>query len=169
MIIGSQAILGHWADAPREMCFSLEFDAYPANFEEWEALHPGLEASEEVEALFGYESDFHRQFGFYVDGVDASTARLPPDWQDRKKIVPVARGDRDLVAIVPGIADLVVSKLCRLDEKDEQWIEACHSAEPLDLVAVGQLLGTVDIEPELRERAERFVDALAQQLSGKQQ
>jgi hypothetical protein len=69
VVIGSQAILGHWPDAPRQMRRSLEFDAYPENFEEWEALNIGLEASEEVDALFGYESEFHREFGFYVDGV----------------------------------------------------------------------------------------------------
>ena len=166
VIIGSQGILGHWPNAPRAMRQSLEFDAYPENSEEWERRHPGREASEEVEAHFGYESDFHRAFGFYVDGVDASTAKLPPDWRSRQKIVPVATGERELFAIVPGIIDLVISKLCRLDPKDQDWIEACHAAEPLDIAEVGRLLAMVDVEPEVRHHAEAFLDGLGKRQEG---
>lgn len=160
VIIGSQAILGHWPNAPHHMRRSLEFDIYPANAEEWEALHPGQEASEEVEALFGYESDFHRAFGFYVDGVDSTTARLPPGWRNRKAVIPVTGDAGECFAIVPSIADLVVSKLCRLDPKDSDWIVACHAEAPLDIVDLRRLLDTVEIQPEIRRRAEDFLDRL---------
>ena len=42
---------------------SIEIDAYPANAREWETVHK-TEASEEVNALFGYLSQFHETHGF---------------------------------------------------------------------------------------------------------
>src|SRR5258708_7846831 len=82
IIFGCQAVLLTWPDAPALMRASPEIDAYPANAKEWERQHPGSEASEEVNALFGSMSAFHRTFKFYIDGVDETTASLPPGWRD---------------------------------------------------------------------------------------
>jgi hypothetical protein len=52
----------------------------------WEVTRKALdpdddpEASEDIAALFGEGSAFHRKHGFYIDGVDENTARLPRDW-----------------------------------------------------------------------------------------
>ncbi len=69
-IIGTQAILVGWPDAPLAARMSMEIDAYPANAREWEAQHGDAEASEEVNALFGEGSPFARAYGFYIDGVE---------------------------------------------------------------------------------------------------
>ena len=63
IIIGSQAILVHHAQAPVIMRTSGEIDAYPGNIQEWESQHPELLASEEINALFGIGSHFHESFG----------------------------------------------------------------------------------------------------------
>jgi hypothetical protein len=73
VVVGSQAILASWPDPPTLLTGSIEIDAYPANAKEWEAQH-GVEASEEINANFGYLSPFHETHGFYIDGVDETTA-----------------------------------------------------------------------------------------------
>jgi hypothetical protein len=114
-IIGSQGILLAWPDAPTTMKASPEIDAYPANAKAWEAeekrKHPdeSPEASEHIDALFGSGSHFHRSHGFYIDGVDENTARLPSDWQTRAVIRSVAVDGRSVIAIAPCPDDLIVS------------------------------------------------------------
>lgn len=66
VIIGSQSVLLDWPDAPELLRTSGEIDAYPGNIREWEIENPELEASEEVNALFGWGSSFHESFGFYT-------------------------------------------------------------------------------------------------------
>ncbi|MGB7658956.1 MAG: hypothetical protein WBL96_11575, partial [Pseudolabrys sp.] len=69
------------------MRVSPEIDAYPANARLWEleekVRHPNEspEASEHINALFGSGSLFHQTHGFYIDGVDENTAKLPAGWQ----------------------------------------------------------------------------------------
>jgi hypothetical protein len=83
VIVGSQSVLLDWPDAPILMRTSGEIDAYPGNNRDWEAKNQGEIASEEINALFGYGSNFHITHGFYIDGVDENSARLPADWQSR--------------------------------------------------------------------------------------
>ena len=112
------------------MRVSPEIDAYPENAKEWEneerKKHPDErpEASEQINALFGSRSQFHRTHGFYSDGVDQHTARLPDGWEARAISREVRLGRRIVTAIAPCPDDLIVSKLARLDDKDKVYIEA---------------------------------------------
>lgn len=85
-IIGSQAILMSWPEAPINLRMSPEIDAYPDNAALWEQREswsgePPAEASEHINALFGEGSMFHLTHGFYIDGVDQWTATLPKAWR----------------------------------------------------------------------------------------
>jgi hypothetical protein len=132
VIIGSQSVLLEWPDAPVLMRTSGEIDAYPGNIRNWEAENPDDLASEEINALFGWGSSFHDEFGFYIDGVDESTAKLPLDWQARAITIDVdAHGNR-VTAVTPCPEDMVCAKLNRLSEKDKAYIEARHLVRPLD-------------------------------------
>jgi hypothetical protein len=83
--------------------------------------------------LFGEGSQFHITHGFFIDGVDDSTAKLPADWRSRAISRRVEMVDRRAVtAIAPSPEDIVVSKLARLEEKDRDYIKAFHAARPLD-------------------------------------
>ena len=79
VIIGSQAIQIADPNVAEPLRISQEIDAYPANAREWEAAQnfAGAEASEEINGLFGVNSHFHDTYGFYIDGVDDTTATLP--------------------------------------------------------------------------------------------
>jgi hypothetical protein len=70
VIIGSQAVLGQFPDAPVDLCVSNEADVYPRN-------HP--ERWELIDGSIGELSPFHETFGYYAQGVEpkASSPRLP--------------------------------------------------------------------------------------------
>lgn len=160
MVVGSQSVLLDWPDAPELMRTSGEIDAYPANYRDWEAANPGKEASEEINVLFGWGSSFHETFGFYIDGVDETTAKLPADWQARAVSLCVEDAGATITAIAPAPEDLAAAKLNRLLERDRAYIAARHRARPLDIPLVRKRFAATDPPPEIRAAALRFLEAL---------
>jgi hypothetical protein len=160
IIIGSQALLVGWPNAPAIMRTSVEIDAYPCNAREWEVANPGAEASEEISVLFGYLSDFHIAHGFYIDDVDETTACLPPGWRERAVSRVVHSYGRMVTAIAPATNDLIVSKLHPLREKDKSFILACHQAKPLDIDVIRQLLADTLPSDQVHGAATAFLDTL---------
>lgn len=158
VIIGSQSVLLEWPDAPVLMRTSGEIDAYPANWSTWEHDHPGEEASEEINALFGWGSLFHEAHGFYIDGVDARTATLPPGWRERVIRLAIKMVDITVTAIAPSPEDLAVSKLARLEEKDRAYIEERHLFRPLKIDVIKERLAQTEMPDEIRRRALIFLD-----------
>jgi hypothetical protein len=124
-IIGSQSILLSWPDAPMVLRTSGEIDAYPENAKSWEVAQKEQdpeyppEASEEINALFGEGSNFHREHGFYIDGVDENSARLPPDWTNRTIDREVEVDGRKVIAVAPCPEDVIVSKLAACPRRTE--------------------------------------------------
>jgi hypothetical protein len=159
VIIGSQAILATWPDAPLLLRTSGEIDAYPVNARQWESATKH-KASEEINALFGYLSHFHQAFGFYIDGVDETTASLPKGWRDRQEVLPISCDGEIVYALTPEIHDLAVSKLCRLEPKDEEFVRVLHDGKVLDREVLRIRLASVNADDEVKERALAFVAAL---------
>lgn len=156
-VVGSQAIIPYIGDLPDSVLRrSLEIDAYPGNAQTWEAANHSI-ASEEVNALFGYASQFEMTHGFHVDGVDASTAILPPEWRERARAVPVDAYGKVVHAIVPAPTDPAASKLARLSDKDRAFVQELLK---LGLVEPKQLMASIDllaIEEDRREAARQFL------------
>lgn len=81
-MIGSQAVLGRYPQAPARLLISQEIDIYaPA----------APKMSDMIDAALGLDTHFWRTFGFYIDGVGPDTARLAPDWQDW--LIPVCNAN----------------------------------------------------------------------------
>src|SRR5437763_6968638 len=78
VIVGSQAILGQFPDAPDSMLVSREADVFPRN-------HP--ERSIEIDGALGDGSMFDATFGYYAHAVGPETAKAPTGWKDR--LVPI--------------------------------------------------------------------------------
>jgi Nucleotidyltransferase of unknown function (DUF6036) len=162
-IIGSQSILLAWPDAPIVMRSSPEIDAFPANARIWEvqekAKHPDQspEASEHIDALFGNGSQFHQTHGFYIDGVDENTAILPAGWRTRATVRQVDVGGRTVTAVAPCPEDIIVSKLARLSDKDKSFIEAYHSARPLDPRVIEERIRLSNFESSIADRAFAYI------------
>lgn len=125
VIVGSQALLVARDDIARELRMSEEFDAYPKNYLEWELLNPGEEASELINAYLGEGSSFHKSYGFFVDGVDATTAKLTPGWEDRAVMREFDVDGRQVKVMAPEPNDLVAAKLTRGDPKDITFARIC--------------------------------------------
>ena len=169
-IVGSQGILLAWPDAPLALRTSPEIDLFPENAKAWEIQEKkrypdeSPEASEHIDALFGSGSQFHRTHGFYIDGVDENTATLPQGWRTRAVIRRIEVGERFVTAIAPCPDDLIVSKLARLGDKDKQFIEAYHSARPLDPNGIEKKIRLSNFESAVADRALIYIRNLTGQV-----
>ena len=114
VVIGSQAVLGQFPDAPEELCVSDEADLYPRH-------RP--ERSDLIDGSIGEGSPFHITFGYYAQGVGVTTATLPRGWETR--LVPVRNErTRDATGWCLEVHDLVISKLAAGREKDMVFTRA---------------------------------------------
>lgn len=113
IVIGSQAILASFPDAPEELLVSMAADVYPKN-------HP--ERADLVDGSIGEGSPFHDLYGYYAHGVDEATAVLPSGWQDR--LVPVrnenTRGNTGW-CLEPH--DLIVAKALAGRDQDQRFLD----------------------------------------------
>ena len=108
VVIGSQAILGQFPDAPPALLRSMEGDLYPAG-------KPGL--ADKVDGAIGEGSRFHEQYGYYAQGVGPDTATLPRGW--RRRLVRVENANTGgYVGLCLEVHDLAISKYVAGREKD---------------------------------------------------
>ena len=74
VVIGSQAILAAFPDAPAELTRSMEADVFPREAPERAIV---------IDGAIGELSLFHQTFGYWAHGVDETTAVLPEGWRSR--------------------------------------------------------------------------------------
>jgi hypothetical protein len=139
IIIGSQAILGSFPDAPAELTISQEADLYPAE---------APEKADLVDGSIGEKSPFHETFGYYVHGVGPDTAVLPAHW--RSRLVRVQNQNTNGISgLCLNPADLAVSKLAAGRDKDMDFVRALFRH---DLLHSGQIEGVLsELEPSVRD------------------
>ena len=136
IVIGSQAILGQFPDAPAELCVSTEADVYPLNYpERWDL----------IDGSIGELSPFHDTYGYYAQGVEEVTAVLPAGWKTRLIEVrgPGTRGVRGLCL---EIHDLVISKYVANRPKDKRFIEAAIRHNLVDRAELERRLEKTSID-----------------------
>lgn len=105
VVVGSQAILGQYPDAPDDLLVSLELDVYPRN-------HP--ERADLIDGALGDGSMFHATYGYYAHGVAPDTPVAPASWHDRLvriDVVAVTRARGTATAWCMEAHDLVLAKL----------------------------------------------------------
>jgi hypothetical protein len=108
VVIGSQAVLGQFPDAPPALLASMEAEVYPRNRPERADL---------IDGAIGEGSRFHEQFGYYAQGVGEATATLPTDWRDR--LVRVKNANTSgIEGLCLEVHDLAISKYVAGREKD---------------------------------------------------
>ena len=142
IIVGSQAILAQFPDAPPELLVSMEADVYPRNHRD---------RAELVEGSIGELSMFHETFGYYADGVDEGTATLPEGWQDR--LVPIrGPGTLGYTGWALEVHDLLVSKYVAGREKDRLFNRAALAHGLAQSATLDQRLANTPVSAELRAR-----------------
>ncbi len=143
VVIGSQAILGQFPQAPESMLISAEADLFPRN-------HP--ERADVLDGSIGELSPFHETFGYYAQGVGEETARLPQGWQDRLVVVQ-NENTRGAKGLCLEIHDLLVSKIIAGREKDVEFMRDAAAHRMADPEILLHRLATVEVEPAIREQA----------------
>ncbi|MEX5297493.1 DUF6036 family nucleotidyltransferase [Kocuria sp. CPCC 205292] len=159
IIVGSQSILGsfHEDDLPDQATMSTEIDILPMD----DDPQTVLDLSDELSAVAGEWSDFDQMHGFFLDGVDDMTAKLPAGWRERLVAVSnentrqVGTGQQ-FTGLCLDKEDLCVAKLLAYREKDQAFvgallqyqivdreviIERLHSVQERWPVEVGRALG----------------------------
>ena len=112
IIIGSQAILGQFPEAPEALLMSMEADVYPWNKPERADL---------IDGSIGEGSPFHELYGYYAQGVGPETAVLPAGWQDH--LVTVCNANtRYRSGLCLEVHDLVISKYVAGRRKDLEFV-----------------------------------------------
>ena len=114
VVIGSQAILGQFPNAPAELLVSDEADIFPRS-------DPA--ASDLIDGSIGQDSPFQRTFGYYAHGVDETTAVLPEGWRDRLVLV-VSDNTKFVRGWCLEVHDLAIAKYVAGREKDLDFTRA---------------------------------------------
>lgn len=149
VVVGSQAVLGQFPDAPPEMLRSEEADVWPRNHPERWAL---------IDGSIGELSPFHDTFGYYAQGVEPGTAILPDGWEERA-IVVSNENTRGARGVCPEIHDLLISKLIAGREKDRDFARAAarHGLARADVLL--ERLARTELEGALRSVVEARIRA----------
>ena len=150
VIVGSQAIVASFPNAPAALLVSMEADIYPLDKPELADL---------VDGSIGEKSDFHNTFGYYARGVAPETAILPAGWQSRlvKLETPNTGG---AVGWCLSPADIAISKLAAGREKDLDYVavllsSGCVRAEEVEALIPGLPEATAELVTARLLRATR--------------
>jgi hypothetical protein len=150
VVVGSQAILGQFPDAPDALLVSIEADLYPRRA-------PGK--SDLIDGAIGELSTFHETYGYYAHGVDDSTATLPAGWETRLVAV---RNDNTGGATgwCLEVHDLACSKLVAGRARDWDFVRVLLAAGLVDPAILDERLTQLDLSPDrvdsLRQRLRRL-------------
>lgn len=122
IVVGSQAILGQFPDAPAECLVSMEADIYPADDPAKAIL---------IDGAIGEKSIFHEKFGYYAHGVSEETAILPEGFRER--LIPIRNENTHFVeGRCLEIHDLAASKLAAGRVKDLDFVRALLEHQLVD-------------------------------------
>jgi hypothetical protein len=150
VIIGSQAVLGQFPDAPVRLLTSMETDVYPRN-------KPAL--ADKVDGAIGEGSPFHEEFGYYAQGVGPETAVLPSGWQDR--LVSIRNENtKGITGLCLEVHDLAISKLVAGRHKDFEFVQELVRNRMVQYKILIERLAATDLMKQERNRIRTRIDAL---------
>lgn len=153
VIVGSQAVLGQFPQAPAELLVSIEADVF--------SLRDPAD-SDLIDGSIGEGSPFHQTFGYYAHGVSEDTAILPIGWRDR--LVSVRNQNTGGgTGLCLEIHDLAVSKLAAGREKDVDFIGVLLRHHLTQAPIIRERLAKTTLAPERLQaclaRLDRLVSA----------
>jgi hypothetical protein len=160
VVIGSQAILGQFPDAPDALLFSQEADVYPRS-------QP--EKAIAIDGAMGDSSRFHETFGYYAHGVGPETTKAPTGWEQR--LVPVrvpllVGHETEATGWCMEAHDLVLAKLAAGRARD---IEFAEEAIRHNIVQPRELLRRVPclpVDSQRQEHAQSLLTSIIAKASG---
>jgi hypothetical protein len=154
-VFGSQAILGEFPDAPKELCTSIEVDVQPKN-------RP--EAADLIDGALGELSQFHESNGFYVHGLVIEDATLPHGWKRRTKPVVDEISTRGKIGWCVEAHDLASSKLASYREKDRDFVRILLIEGMIVVKILIERIHLLKIDEKLRERLFQWIQKTTEEL-----
>lgn len=143
VIVGSQAVLGQFPNAPEELLVSMEADVF--SFRD-------SRDGDLIDGSIGEASPFHRTFGYYAHGVGEETACLPKGWKER--LIRVQNENTGSgVGLCLEAHDLAVAKLIAGREKDITFLASMIKHQLINVGLVRERLGGVTMDAERKEMA----------------
>jgi len=141
VIIGSQAILGQFPNAPPDLLQSVEADLY--------SLRDPQDANL-IDGSIGEGSPFHQTFGYHAHGVGEETAVLPDGWKDRL-IELRTPSTGNAIGLCLEVHDLAVSKLVAGRDNDIRFIAGLLRYRLAQADVIRQRLSETHLDDRLRE------------------
>ena len=138
VIVGSQAVLAQFPDAPAALLASMEADVYPRH-------RPDL--SIQIDGAIGERSLFHETFGYYAHGVDETTAIVPSGWQDRLKAIR-NENTGGATGWCLEVHDLAASKLVAGREKDADFVRLLLRHRMVEADALAGRVNALPLRPD---------------------
>lgn len=105
VVVGSQAVLGQFPDAPSTLLRSLEVDVFPKH---------APDRAIEIDGSLGDGSRFHQTYDYYAHGIGPETVTAPIGWEQRLirvEVAAVTRKDGTAVGWCLEVHDLLLAKL----------------------------------------------------------
>ena len=150
IIIGSQAILGQFPNAPVRLLSSMEADIYPKN-------HPKKAA--EVDGAIGEGSSFHELHGYYAQGVGRETAVLPANWE--RRLVAVKNDNTNgVTGYCLDVHDLAISKMIAMRPKDLEFVQELVRHNMIDNTTMLHRLKQTSLKEPVRHIVQAQIGSL---------
>jgi len=157
VVVGSQAILGQFPDAPESLLVSREADVYPRN-------RPEL--TDEIDGSLGDGSYFDSTYGYYAHAVGPETAIAPAGWEER--LVPVRNAN---TAGATGwcleVHDLLLSKCVAGRERDWEFAEEAIRHGLADPEELRRRASGLPISPARIDAVKRIVEGVVARVESK--
>ena len=150
VVIGSQAVLGQFPDAPAALLISREADIYCPD---------DPDATELIDGTIGEMSPFDQTFQYYAHGVAEETAVLPAGWKER--LIPVTSAfTGGATGYCLEVHDLAVSKLVAGREKDLDFLTELVRHRMVQRSVLQARLAATPLHPERRPVCEGVLGRL---------
>jgi hypothetical protein len=148
VVIGSQAILGQYPDAPASLRVSVEADVFPRTYPE---------RAEVIDGSIGEGSPFHAAYGYYAQGVSETTATLPAGWQSR--LVAVCNANtRGATGWCLEVHDLAVAKAIAGRDKDRAFVREAIRHGLVNEATLRERLAATSVEASVQDRASALIE-----------
>ncbi|MCC6321328.1 MAG: hypothetical protein IT438_07830 [Phycisphaerales bacterium] len=145
IVVGSQAILGQFPDAPAELTSSIEADVFATRSEA---------DAELIDGSIGEESPFHRTFGYFAHGVGEETSILPEGWKER--LVAVRNANTNgTTGLCLEVHDLAAAKLAAGRGKDLAFVQALIRHNMADVTVLRERLAKCPLDEAARPACDR--------------
>ena len=150
IIIGSQAILGQFPNAPVRLLMSMEADIYPKN---------NPEKADKVDGAIGEGSSFHELHGYYAQGVGERTAVLPRDWEIRL-IAVNNENTNGVTGYCLEAHDLAISKIIAQRPKDAEFVQELARHDMIEKKTMLNRLEQTDLQEPIRQNIQTRIMSL---------